>query len=501
VVKEGFSQCFLATTRLIMPTEITMPKLSDTMTEGRLISWKKSVGEKVARGEIIAEVETDKATMELEAFASGVLLEIRIKPGEMAPVGTVIGMIGAAAETAEVQSSPGQPAEEAPIPPAAPTAPTAPVAPTTPAAPTTTAPTAPTAPVAPTTPAAPTTTAPTAPTAPTTLAAPAAEAVPETEPTGPGEPPDRVSEPPVPATAAGKAPASEPEAGEKASPRVRRLAREQGIDLEQVKGSGPEGRIMQEDLVKAGTGDLGPGIGLDETGAAAGEKEAVSPGVAAQPLSRMRAAIARTVAEAWRTIPHFTVTMAIDMGEAERVRQELKDSGSPLSLNDLLVKAAAVAIGKFPLVNASFVADGISSPAGINIGIAVALADGLLVPVIRGCQSLSLQAIALQSRELVGKAHSGKLSETDISGGTFTISNLGMFGVEQFMAIILPIQGAVLAVGAVIDQPVIKGGHLAAARIMRVTLSADHRLLDGAYAAQFLAELKLVLENPVRMLV
>jgi pyruvate dehydrogenase E2 component (dihydrolipoamide acetyltransferase) len=227
----------------------------------------------------------------------------------------------------------------------------------------------------------------------------------------------------------------------------------------------------------------------------------VSPGVTVSPLSRMRAAIARTVAEAWRTIPHFTVTMAIDMGEAERVRQELKDSGSPLSLNDLLVKAAAIAIGKYPLVNASFATDAIISPAGINIGIAVSLADGLLVPVIRGCQSLPLQAIALRSREVVEKARSGKLSEEEISGGTFTISNLGMYGVEEFMAVIHPSQGAILAVGAVIDQPVIKGGHLAAARIMRVTLSADHRLLDGAYAAQFLQELKRVLENPVQMLV
>ena len=436
-----------------MATEITMPKLSDTMTEGRLIAWKKSVGEKVARGEIIAEVETDKATMELEAFASGVLLEIRIKPGEMAPVGTVIGTIGAERETAEIQPSPGTPAVETPVAPAA---------------------------------------------------APTAAAAPANEPAGPSELPERSSEPPVPADADGKAPPAE--TGEKASPLVRRLAREQGIDLGQVKGSGLEGRILQEDLITAGTenrtqlGLKGPVTGEDRKAGAVAAPEAAGA-LPVQPISRMRAAIARTVAEAWRTIPHFAVTMAIDMGEAERVRQELKDSGSPLSMNDLIVKAAAVAIGRFPLVNAAFVNDGIISPAGINIGIAVALADGLLVPVIKGCQSLSLQAIALRSREVVEKARSGKLGEAEISGGTFTISNLGMFGVEQFMAVIQPTQGAILAVGEVQDQPVIKGGHLAAARIMRVTLSADHRLLDGAYAAQFLAELKRVLENPVQMLV
>jgi pyruvate dehydrogenase E2 component (dihydrolipoamide acetyltransferase) len=190
-----------------MATEITMPKLSDTMTEGRLIAWKKSVGEKVERGEIIAEVETDKATMELEAFASGVLLDIRIKPGEMALVGTVIGTIGEAGETAEIQPSLGKPPEKAPIPPPAP-------------------------PIA-----------------------QSAAAAPPSQPAGTSDLPFRSSEPPLLPTAAGKAPSSEPETGEKASPRVRRLAREKGIDLGQVKGSGPDGRILQEDLVKAGTGE------------------------------------------------------------------------------------------------------------------------------------------------------------------------------------------------------------------------------------------------------
>ncbi len=215
----------------------------------------------------------------------------------------------------------------------------------------------------------------------------------------------------------------------------------------------------------------------------------------------MRAAIARTVSLAWQTIPHFNVTMATDMGEAERVRQELKESGTQLSLNDLIVKACAVAIGKFPLVNASFGGDGITTHADVNIGIAVALDDGLLVPVIRGCQGLSLKEIAAKSRDLVERVRAGKISEAEISGGTFSVSNMGMYGVEEFTAVILPPQGAILAVGAVADQPVIKEGHLAAARIMRATLSADHRLIDGAYAAQFLKELKRVLENPVVMLV
>jgi pyruvate dehydrogenase E2 component (dihydrolipoamide acetyltransferase) len=421
-----------------MATEITMPKLSDTMTEGRLIAWKKGVGEKVERGEIIAEVETDKATMELEAFTSGVLLETRIKAGEMAPVGTVIAVIGAAGEAVSPQPpAPAPPAEKAPAAPAA-----------------------------------------------AEPAAPPAEPVPKA--------PDATEVPKVegpPAAEGGE---------EKASPLVRRLAREKGIDLAQVTGSGPDGRILQEDLEKF---EQARGAGRGTRGETA-VLEAAQPAVegAAQPLSRMRGAIARTVSLAWQTIPHFSVTVAVDMGEAERVRQELKESGAPVSLNDLIVKACAVAIGRFPLVNASFGTDGVTTHAEVNIGIAVALADGLLVPVVRNCQALSLKAISAAIRDLVEKARSGQISETDIAGGTFSVSNLGMYGVEAFTAVIMPPQGGILAVGAVADQPMIKGGHLTAARIMRATLSADHRLIDGAYAAQFLAELKRVLENPVTML-
>jgi pyruvate dehydrogenase E2 component (dihydrolipoamide acetyltransferase) len=423
-------------------TEITMPKLSDTMTEGRLISWKKGVGDQVERGEIIAEVETDKATMELEVFTSGVILEVRIKPGEMAPVGTVIAVVGAAGEKTGTKPPPTGPGEEASAP-----------QPVSPAAP----------PVAP------------------------------GPPHEPPEPRD-TSEPGI------KLPKQETETGEKASPLVRRLAREKGIDLGQVTGSGPEGRVLQEDLEKAGTGDRGSGIGKDQN-TVVGAKGAGSPGGGVQPLSRMRAAIARTVAEAWRTIPHFAVTVEVDMGEAERVRQELKGSGTPVSLNDFIVKAAAAAIGKFPRINASFGVDGITVHSDINIGIAVALDDGLLVPVVKGCQGLSLKEIAAKSRDLIARAKAGKISEAEIAGGTFSVSNLGMFGVDEFTAVIHPPQAAILAVGAVADRPVIKGGHLAAARMIHMTLSADHRLIDGSYAACFLREMKHVLENPVTMLI
>jgi len=219
------------------------------------------------------------------------------------------------------------------------------------------------------------------------------------------------------------------------------------------------------------------------------------------PLSRMRAAIARTVTEAWRTIPHFFVTVEIQMDEVEEVRRELKESGAPLSINDMIVKGTALALARFPMLNASFVNERIVSHDEINIGMAVSLPDGLLVPVIRGCQALTLQEIAVQSRRLVERARSGRLSEAEMSGGTFTISNMGMFDVTEFAAVIHPPQAGILAVGSVYDGIVVKDGQPVVARLARMTLSADHRLVDGAYAARFLKELKRILKKPVLMLV
>ncbi len=419
-----------------MATEITMPKLSDTMTEGRLVSWKKNVGERVERGDIIAEVETDKANIELEAFSSGVLLEIRVKPGDLAPVGTVIAIIGAEGEKVAAPAAAKLAEEKAPE------------------------------------------------------AQPAAKAA--TKPASALEPekPQPLKEQPVAREGVGE---------EKASPMVRRLAREMGIDLKEVKGGGPDGRVRKEDLerhkkqVKVEVKDERETMQAEPT---------VQPvGAVPQPLSRMRAAIARTVTTSWQTIPHFTVTVAIDMGEAEKVTRGMKKAGTRVSLNDLLIKAVALTLQKYPQLNASYSADGIVVNPAINIGIAVSLDEGLLVPVLRGCEALSLVEIASQSRELISRARSGTISETEISGGTFSISNLGMFGVDQFMAVILPPQGAILAVGGVNDQPVVQKGEVVPARIMKATISADHRLIDGAMAARFMGELQKVLENPVAMLV
>lgn len=416
-----------------MPTDIAMPKLSDTMTEGRLVSWKKGVGDPVERGEIIAEVETDKATMELEAFASGVLAEQRVKPGELVAVGTVIGVIGAAGE------SPG-PSPEKPEPPVEAEE------------------------------------KPQAPAAPADMA---------------GDVPERVMELPDKEAPPPETPETERGEGERAAPVVRRLARERGIDLSRVTGSGPEGRILQEDLERYLAEKP-----KAESAAAAGEESGEG-----EPLSRMRSAIVRVTTRSWQTIPHFYETVEIAMEEAAEIVRELKGSGSEVTYNDLVIKAVAMVLTKYPKLNASLVDDRIVSHGEVNIGMAVAVDDGLLVPVVKGCQGLALKEIAIETQRLADKARSGRISEEDISGGTFTISNLGMFGIEEFAAVIFPPQAAILAVGSVAERAVVRDGRVVAARTMRVTLSGDHRIVDGAYSARFLGEFRRILESPVLLLV
>ena len=438
-----------------MATDITMPKLSDTMTEGRLVSWKKSVGEQVHRGEIIAEVETDKANMELEAFTSGVLLQTFVKPGDLVAVGTVIAAVGAAGDQATGGPAPAAAPEIGPEklleveePPAAAAPPPAAAAP------------APLAPVEPT-----------------------------------------------PAT---------PAAGEeRAAPAVRRKARELGIDLALVPGSGPGGRILLNDLERFTGVHLGSqaGEGLppqpatptpEEPAPAAGQVFQGAPPVAPadqeQPVSRMRAAIARTVNESWQTIPHIFLTVEIDMAAAEEIHRQLKGAGLAVTLNDLVVKGAALAIARYPQVNATFAGEKITVHREVNIGFAVGLPDGLLVPVVKGCQALSLKEIAGRCHRLIERARGGQISEADLAGGTFSVSNLGMFGVHQFTALIPPHQAAIVAVGAVTERPVVRQGQLAVGRIMAATLCADHRIIDGAYAAQFMGELKRILESPATLL-
>jgi len=405
-----------------MAKEITMPKLSDTMTEGLFAGWRKNVGDRIERGDIIAEVETDKAVMELEAFASGVLLKTTAREGELVPVGTVLGLIGEAGEMVETAVI----APEAVVPGAAPV---------------------------------------------------------ET-------PPPEIPAEPQPAAAY-----TEPE-HEKASPLVRRMARDLGVDLGQIQGSGPEGRITQEDLAGfTGQHDK------EAVAPPSPEAEALQPPSAAlpeiQPPSSMRQAIAAAVTQSWQTIPHFSVTMEIDMEACREIVQELKSSEHPVGYNALLIKACARTLAHFPLLRAA----GSARSSDMHINLAVALPDGLLMPVIRRCDSLAVAEIEQESSRLVEKCHSGRLTSAELSGGCFSISNLGMYGVEDFTALIMPGQTAILAVGAVAERPVVRNGSVVAAATMRVTLSSDHRSVDGAYAARFLAELRTILERPVSLLV
>lgn len=442
-----------------MATEITMPKLSDTMEEGILISWKKSVGEKVARGDILAEVETDKATMELEAFASGVLLEARVKAGEVVPVGTVIGIIGTEAERPTPGDVSSQPVTEEKVdkiekkPPVT-----------------------------------------------ESKNDPSPEMPASVSGLGNAETEEPIAQPLIVAVA-GK------DGGgmEKASPMVRRMARDKGIELSQVSGSGPEGRVLKEDLelFLAQTEEKQPPVNIaDSTVArrtAANQRTSLKGG--AEPLTRMRAAIARTVTESWRTIPHFTVTVDIDMGAAEALHNGFKEAGDSVSLNDFVIKSVATALTAFPRLNASWAEDRIEIHPEVNVGVAVTVPDGLLVPVLNNCGNLSLREVAQMSHELIERARAGRLTPEEMTGGTFTVSNMGMLGVDGFTAIILPPQAGILAIGTVTDAAVVRHGHLAVAKMMKAVLSADHRIVDGAYGAGFMKDLKEILENPVRLLV
>jgi len=520
--------------------EIVMPKLSDTMTEGRLVSWKKRVGDAVGRGDVLAEVETDKANMELEAFTSGVLLEIRVQPGELVQVGTVIAVIGSEQEKGaasgaqeNLAQAPMQPESagtgaesqgaatgqhaapaqgQAATPAPGPAAEAAPAGAGEPAkVQQATEGQAPTEVQVPTG-----NQVPAAAEAPAELQAKAdeqgradAQAKAEAETKAKTAAPAPATGGQPPGQAEPQPPRGEEVSGaavERAAPVVRRRARELGIDLSQVAGSGPEGRILLQDLEqRQGKSAPAPGeaAGANGTAAPAGAPAAVSGSQAAgvAPMSRLRSAVARTVAESWRTIPHFNVTIDVLMDEAEAVRRQLKAGGIAVTLNDLIVKGMALALAKFPRLNASFAAEGIVSHDQMNIGVAVGVPEGVLIPVIPGCQGLSLQEIAGRSRDLVEQARKGALTEKQMSGGTISVSNLGMYGVSEFNAIIYPHQAAVLAVGAVTDAVVVRAGIPSCVRLMKLTLCSDHRVVDGAYAAEFLAELKSILENPVRLLI
>ncbi len=433
-----------------MPTEVIMPKVAAEMEKGTLARWLKKEGDQVERGEVIAEVETDKATMQVESFVSGRIAEIRRREGETVAVGDVIALVEEDGERvgaqpaerprteAEGEAGPERRYEKARLEVKAAKR-------------------------------------------PEEAARPRPEERPEPEREF-----ERARRPEL------------PEAEElRDSPAARRLARELGIDLSRVRGSGPGGRITTEDIERHATAQ--PAETVEPPRAAPPPEEAAERLV--RP-SRFRQATARRMTQSKQTIPHFYVTVQVETDQALRLRRSLKMDGNAqaVGLNDLIIKACALALKKHPEVNASWEEDGIRLHDRINIAIAVNLDQGLVAPVIKDCEKLSLFEIAAGARRLIEKARAARLSPEEISEGTFTISNMGMLGVENFIAIINPPQAAILAASAVLDTPVVRDGRIEAARIMKLTLSADHRVIDGAQAAAFLNEVKSLLENPARLL-
>jgi len=418
-----------------------MPRLSDTMTEGVVAKWHKQIGDSVNEGDLLAEIETDKATMEFEAFPGqeGKLLYIGTGEGESAPVDTVLAILGEDGEDIEALKGGEAPVVEEKTPVAEMPAPSAP------------------------------------------------EPVVET-----------------PAPVAASTPAAAPVAIEtdgsiKASPLARKLAADKGVDLSMVKGSGDHGRIVKRDI-----DSFNPAIHTSPQPGVA-SAPSVPAGVESftdTPVSQMRKVIASRLSESKNTAPHFYVTMDIDMDNAIAARKAMNAGGEvKISFNDLVVKACALALKKHPVINSSWMGDFIRSNHHVHIGVAVAIEDGLLVPVLRHADQMPLAAISASVKDLAGKAKDKKLQPADWEGNTFTISNLGMFGVEQFTAIVNPPDAGILAVGGIKQVPVVKDGQVVPGNVMKVTLSLDHRAADGASGAAFLQTVKGFLENPVTMLV
>ena len=387
-----------------------MPKLTDTMEEGVLLAWKKREGDQVQAGEALAEIETDKAVMDLEAFTSGILRKILVQDGTTVMSGTLIGVIGGADEdiTAAMTDR--------------------------------------------------------------ITAVPSVDSGARTSAPSPASP--------APASAV-----SSQATRIIASPRAKALAADRGIDLSTVTGTGPGGRIVEEDVVTAKAPPPMLQAGTD------------------QPLSQMRKAIARATTQSKAPVPHFYLTSEIDMEQAERFRDQFKQNRStPPSVTDLLIKASAIALTRHPNINVSFTGPAIRRHASIDIGIAVGLDDGLITPVIRNCGTKSLGDISAESRTLIDRAREKRLQPQEYTDATFSISNLGMFDVENFIAVLIPPQAASVAVGATRDVPVVKDGTVKAGRRMKVTLSCDHRALDGVQGANFLKEFKRILEHPSELL-
>ncbi len=428
-----------------MASAIQLPSLSPTMKEGKITKWLKKEGDKISSGEAVAEVETDKSNLEIEAYEDGYLLRIVVKEGQSAPVGAPIGYIGEKGEKVEA--------------PAAATVPSAP-------------------------------------------AKPAPGALSESRP------PIEMKRPPPQQTLpeSGRLTGGqvlplrreEPPSGDgrlRASPLAKKIAQDQGLDLSVVHGSGPQGRIIKRD-VEAAMSQVPAARGTAPAPVAHFDRR--EPEVV--PISSMRRVIARRLAEVKPGVPHFYLTVDIEMDAAMKIREEAKALESKVSVNDVIVKAAAIALRRVPKMNVSLQGDRLLQYWTADVGIAVAIDEGLITPVIRDADVKGLAALSAEARDLAERARKRSLRPEEYTGGSITISNLGMFGVDWFVAVINPPQSAIVAVGAVEHRPVVRDGQVTARQMMSATLSGDHRAIDGALGAQYLRELKALLEHPMRLL-
>jgi pyruvate dehydrogenase E2 component (dihydrolipoamide acetyltransferase) len=397
--------------------DVVMPRLSDSMEEGTVLQWLKQVGDEIAVGDELVEIETDKANMAYEADVEGTLAEILVDEGETVPIGTPIARVGEADEAKAAES--GERRE------------------------------------------------------------------PEAAETEKAEPTTAAPPRPAPADGDGHRP--------KASPLARRLAKEQGLDLSQLHGSGPGGRIVKADVERASSAG-------DVAGPAA---ETAKGHTSYEDLSKTQQVIARRMAESKATAPHFYLRMTVDMSEAVAGREQVKARAVPgdvvPSFNDMVVKACAIALREHPRANGAYRDGRFELYSRVNVGVAVAAEDTLVVPTVFDADRKGLRQIATESRELAAKVRDGKITPPELSGATFTVSNLGMYGIEGFSAVINPPQAAILAVGAIEERPVVRDGESATAQLMQVDLACDHRILYGAPAAEFLARIRALLEEPLSL--
>lgn len=443
-------------------SEVTMPRLSDTMEEGELARWLKNVGDPVAKGDVIAEIETDKATMDLEAFEDGVLEKQLVEEGTIVPIGEAVAVIGDGSgagggeKPADAEPAEKQPAAEA-----------------------------------------------------KEEAEPAAGADPSAESGPSAEEPSGDEQQGDEQTGDERDDAAAASAGDKPrmSPVARKLARDHDIDLATLKGTGPNGRIIRKDIEAAieagaaapGTAAAAPAEPRAQAEAAGGDRDSEKV-----TLNRIRKVTAKRLTES-QAVPHFFLTSVVDMERLIALRAEvnqgLADTGVKISINDFIVKAVALALRQHPDANASWNEDSILRHGRVNIGVAVATEAGLLVPVVKDADRKTLSDIAAEIVELAGKARDGKLGLDEMTGGTFSVSNLGMFGIDEFTAMLNPPEAGILAVGAASPVPVLRDGQLVEVPKMKITLTVDHRAMDGATGAAFLRDLTGILEQPLRIVV